>query len=193
MEFILYWAQNVGIVGLILISLIESVFSPILPDLVLIPLALAKPENAIYYAVIATMASVFGGILGYGIGNKIGTSAIHRFVPARYYKAMQDLFATYGGWAVFIGAISPIPYKFISITAGTFRVNMAVFFGASLLGRAKRFLLEGFIIFHYGPQALGIIQRYDDYIFLVPVIVVLIAGLIKYSIKYAKARRVSTE
>lgn len=192
MDHILLWAQHYGIFGLILISLIESIGSPILPDLILIPMALAEPDKAIYFAIIATMSSVFGGILGYGIGKKIGIAAAQRFIPAKYYNAIQNLFTKYGGWAVFIGAISPLPYKFVCITAGTFRVNKVVFLGASLLGRAKRFLLEGVCIY-YGPQALAFLQRYDYHILFIPVIAVLIGGVIIYVMKCDKASRVSAE
>jgi len=190
MEHILQWAQHYGVFGLMVISFIESIGSPILPDLILIPMALAEPAKALYFAGIATVASVFGGTLGYGIGKKIGISAAQRLMPARYYNFIQNLFTKYGGWATFIGAITPIPYKFVCITAGTFRVNKAVFLGASLLGRAKRFLLEGACIY-YGPQALVFLRRYDYHIIFLPVIVVLTGGAIVYAMKYHKATKVS--
>ena len=193
MDIVLQWAQSLGVGGLILVSVIESIFSPILPDFILIPLALAKPEKAIYYAIIATLASVFGGIFGYGIGQKIGASAVQRFVPAKYITRMEALFEKYGGWAIFIGAISPIPYKFISITAGTFGVNKPVFLVSSLLGRAKRFLLEGLLIYYYGPRALGIFQQYDQHILFIPLIAIFLIGAIMYTVKQIKATGLSTE
>lgn len=162
MEQLVTFFQNFGALGLFIISFIESIFSPILPDLLLIPMGLSAPEKAIYYAVIATTGSVLGGIIGYFIGNRYGIIAVKRFVPNKYVVKISNWLEQYGGWAIFIAALAPIPYKFISISSGVFRINMVVFLGASILGRGKRFLLEGILIFYYGPMAVELIKMYSN-------------------------------
>lgn len=162
MEQLVAFFQNFGVVGLFVISFIESIFSPILPDLLLIPMALSAPEKAIYYSVIATTGSVLGGIIGYFVGNKYGILAVKKFVPDHYVVKISNWLEQYGGWAIFLAALAPIPYKFVSISSGVFRINMVVFLVASLFGRGKRFLLEGILIFYYGPKALELIKTYSN-------------------------------
>jgi membrane protein YqaA with SNARE-associated domain len=161
-EQLIAFFQNFGVVGLFVISFIESIFSPILPDLLLIPMALSAPEKAIYYSVIATTGSVLGGIIGYFVGNKYGILAVKKFVPDHYVVKISNWLEQYGGWAIFLAALAPIPYKFVSISSGVFRINMVVFLVASLFGRGKRFLLEGILIFYYGPKALELIKTYSN-------------------------------
>ncbi|MDF2634265.1 MAG: associated protein [Pelosinus sp.] len=162
MEQFISFFQNFGVLGLFIISFIESIFSPILPDLLLIPMALSIPEKAIYYSVIATTGSVLGGIVGYFVGNKYGVLAVKKFVPNKYVEKISGWLDQYGGWAIFLAALAPIPYKFVSISSGVFRINMVVFLAASIFGRGKRFLLEGILIFYYGPQAIDLIKTYSN-------------------------------
>ena len=85
----------------------------------------------------------------------------------------------YGGWAIFLAALAPIPYKFVSISSGVFRINMVVFLAASIFGRGKRFLLEGILIFYYGPQAIDLIKTYSN-TFMIGItifIVLLVVGI----------------
>ncbi|WP_425058150.1 hypothetical protein SCACP_27980 [Sporomusa carbonis] len=158
MDFIIQFFHSYGTLGLFVISFIESIFSPILPDVLLVPMALSAPEKAIYYGAIATVASVLGGFLGYAIGNKFGLPALNRYVPPQHLASINKLVQKYGGWAIFVGALAPIPYKFITITAGALRIRMPIFIAASIFGRAKRFLLEGILIFYYGPRAIDALQ-----------------------------------
>lgn len=179
MEQLVAFFQNFGVVGLFVISFIESIFSPILPDLLLIPMALSAPEKAIYYSVIATTGSVLGGIIGYFVGNKYGILAVKKFVPDHYVVKISNWLEQYGGWAIFLAALAPIPYKFVSISSGVFRINMVVFLVASFFGRGKRFLLEGILIFYYGPKALELIKTYSN-TFMIGItlfIVLLVVGI----------------
>jgi membrane protein YqaA with SNARE-associated domain len=178
-EQLIAFFQNFGVVGLFIISFIESIFSPILPDLLLIPMALSAPEKAIYYSLIATSGSVLGGIIGYFVGSKYGILAVKKFVPDQYVVKISSWLEQYGGWAIFLAALAPIPYKFVSISSGVFRINMVVFLVASLFGRGKRFLLEGILIFYYGPKALELIKTYSN-TFMIGItifIVLLVVGI----------------
>lgn len=179
MEQLISFFQNFGVLGLFIISFIESIFSPILPDLLLVPMALSVPEKAIYYSVIATTGSVLGGIVGYFVGNKYGILAVKKFVPDKYVVKISSWLDQYGGWAIFLAALAPIPYKFVSISSGVFRINMVVFLAASIFGRGKRFLLEGILIFYYGPQAIDLIKTYSN-TFMIGItifIVLLVVGI----------------
>lgn len=166
--------KQYGAVGLFMVSFIESFISPVLPDLLLIPLALAQPEYAIYYAVIATLGSVLGGFVGYYAGNKVGLPALQRIVPAQYIQSIHKWLEQYGVWAIFLAALAPIPYKFTCIAAGAFRVNITVFVIASVLGRAKRFLLEGILIYLYGQQAIELFEKYSNDLFWAGIILVVL-------------------
>lgn len=186
MEPVILFFQNYGTVGLFFVSFIESFISPILPDLLLIPMALSAPEKAIYYSVIATVASVLGGIIGYFIGNRLGLPVLQKYAPAKHIETIHNWLEKYGGWAIFFAAMAPIPYKFVSISAGVFRVNMVVFLLASVIGRGKRFLLEGILIFYYGPQAIELIKRYSNN-FIIGFIAVAVIAVI--GIKVMKMRK----
>lgn len=177
MEQLAIFFQNYGTVGLFIVSFIESFISPILPDLVLIPMALAIPEQAIYYSAIATVASVLGGIIGYYIGIRLGLPVLQKYANPKHVETIHNWLERYGGWAIFLAAMAPIPYKFVSISAGVFRVNMVVFLLASIIGRGKRFLLEGILIFYYGPRAVELIKSYSDNFIIGFIVVVVIAGI----------------
>lgn len=162
MEQLIAWLESYGLAGLFIISFVESFISPVLPDVLLIPMALADPSQAIYYSIVATGASVLGGFVGYGIGFRLGIPIMKKVVPPQHVDTIHGWLEKYGGWAIWMAAMAPIPYKFTSITAGVFKVNLFVFTVASILGRAKRFLIEGILIYYYGDQAVELIARYTQ-------------------------------
>ncbi len=151
-----------GLVGLMVAAFTEAFCSPILPDILLIPLAMAKPEHAIYYGIVATVVSVLGGFVGYGIGNKIGLPAAQKMIPAKYESKIRGVVENNAAWAIFLAAMSPIPYKFVAITAGALKIRLPLFVGVSLAGRAKRFLIEGILIYYYGPKAEHIFTHHSE-------------------------------
>lgn len=177
MEQLIQLFQHYGAAGLFFVSFIESFISPILPDLILIPMALSTPEKAIYYSLIATLASVLGGIIGYFIGKRLGLPVLEKYASAKHVETIHNWLEKYGGWAIFFAALAPIPYKFVSISAGVFRVNMFVFLLASVFGRGKRFLLEGILIFYYGPKAVELIKNYSNN-FIIGFVAIAIIGVI---------------
>ncbi|MDU4960513.1 MAG: YqaA family protein [Sporomusaceae bacterium] len=162
MEQLIAWLESYGLIGLFIISFVESFISPVLPDVLLIPMALAEPEKAIYYSLVATGASVLGGYVGYAVGYRLGIPLMKKVVPPRHVETIHGWLDKYGGWAIWLAAMAPIPYKFTSITAGVFKINLFVFTVSSILGRAKRFLLEGILIYYYGDQAVSLIARYTE-------------------------------
>ena len=179
MEQLITVMENYGVFGLFIISFAESIFSPILPDLLLIPMALAAPELAIYYGLIATGASVLGGFVGYVIGQRFGPPLVRKCASPEHIAKMRALTDRYGGWAVWIAAMAPIPYKLVCISAGAFRIPRTIFAIASIFGRAKRFMVEGILIYYYGPQAMRLMQEYTDEaaVILAALTLIIIAGL----------------
>ena len=161
-----------GLGGLAVAAFTESFCSPILPDILLIPLAMAQPEHAIYYGCVATIASVTGGFIGYGIGNKIGLPAVNKMLPAKYGEKIRAVAAQNAKWAIFLAALSPIPYKFVSISAGALKISLPVFIVVSFIGRGKRFLLEGILIYYFGPKAEHIFTQHTDELLVITVVIV---------------------
>lgn len=128
------------------VSFAESSFFPIPPDIMLAPMSLAKPKKAYLYALITTISSVVGGILGYFIGYLLYEPLV---IPVFNHLGIADklpvvstLFESYGGLAILIaGFATPIPYKLITITTGAFGVNFYLFIALSLIARGMRFFL----------------------------------------------------
>ncbi|SDE72622.1 hypothetical protein SPACI_020050 [Sporomusa acidovorans DSM 3132] len=182
LEVLLEW----GLAGLLLAAFTESFISPVLPDMILIPLALTNPQNAVYYGLATTFASILGGLVGYLIGIKIGLPATRKFIPAKYLDKITRTIQENAVWTIFLAALSPIPYKFISITAGALKINMPVFLVISFLGRAKRFLLEGILIYYFGPQAVEMFTHHKHDTLIISLLAVFVIGIVAYIIKRSK-------
>lgn len=186
MEALLAVLLEWGLTGLLIAAFTESFISPLLPDLLLIPLALANPQNAVYYGLAATAVSILGGLIAYLIGLKIGLPAARKFIPPKYMNKIHTTVQENALWAIFLAALSPIPYKFVSITAGALKINMTVFLVISLLGRGKRFLLEGVLIYYFGPQAIEMFTQHKADMLIISFIVIIVAGIAIYGMKRSK-------
>lgn len=147
-----------GLIGLFLLAFTDAFISPILPEVILLPLCLANRELAVYYAGVAWLASILGSLIGYSIGNKLGPVCIVRFVPEKQWLRIKNLVDTYGAWALLWGALAPLPYKVISITAGVLNVSIRVFVLVTVIGRAKRFMIEGILIYYLGEAVIELGQ-----------------------------------
>jgi len=152
-----------GLLGLFLLAFTDSFISPILPEVVLLPLSLATPSLALYYAAVAWIASILGSFIGYFIGYKLGPICITRFVPEKHWLRIKDLVDKYGAWAIFWGAIAPLPYKVISISAGVLNINIRIFTLVTIIGRGKRFMIEGILIYYLGERAVELGQSILTY------------------------------
>ena len=122
------------------VSFIESLFFPIPVDVMLVPIALAKRNQWVSLALIATVFSVLGGILGYVIGYGIFDIIKPWLIDSTYWKyheVSKKWFDAYGVWVIFVAGFSPIPYKVFTITAGVLTLNLPIFIIASIIiGRA---------------------------------------------------------
>lgn len=164
---------------LFMISFLESFISPILPDVLLIPLAIANPEKAIWFAGICIVGNILGGYVGYGIGYKMGPPAMRKWIPETYQIRLKDLALRRGAWAVFIASILPIPFKIVAVFAGVVRLPIGLFTLAAILGRTKRFLPIGIILYYFGPELLFIWEAYTPEI-LWTLLVLFVLGVFIY-------------
>jgi len=164
-NWVLGWADTkYGVPALAIVSFAESSFLPIPPDPLLMTLSLGKPKKAFWYAFVCSAMSVLGGIAGYFIGWALwdllnGFFLTHVFSPEVFeyvgeqYK--QNAFLTILG-----AAITPIPYKVFTVTAGVFHINFVYLVLASVIGRSTRFFLEAGLIYFFGEKIRNFIDKY---------------------------------
>jgi membrane protein YqaA with SNARE-associated domain len=145
------------------VSFVESSFFPVPPDIMLIPMSLARPDRAWRYAAICTLTSVAGGILGYLIGallyDSVGQWIVRVWGYGDKIEAVRQAFSDYGAWIILGKGVTPIPYKIVTIASGFAGYNFGLFVLLSLLTRGVRFFLEAFLLKRYGPQARVIIEK----------------------------------
>jgi len=149
--------------ALALVSFIESSFFPIPPDVMLIPMVLSRREKAWWYATIATVASVFGGLLGYAIGyyfyDAVGLPILRFYGREHALDTFIEFVHTYGVPAVIIKGMTPIPFKVVTIAAGVAKMDLAAFIGASIVARAMRFYLVAALLYFFGDPIRAFIER----------------------------------
>lgn len=146
-------------------SFVESSFFPVPPDVMLAPMCLAQPGKAWRFALITTLASVAGGLLGYFIGHFALDLLLPWLEQSRYWGAYQTAgawFDQWGVWAVFVAGFSPIPYKVFTIAAGGLSMALLPFALASLVGRGLRFYLVAGLMALGGPRMEAFLHRYVD-------------------------------
>jgi membrane protein YqaA with SNARE-associated domain len=149
------------------VSFTEAAFSPLPPDFLLAPMALAQPKRAFKLALITTFASVLGGMLGYTIGYFFFALLEPWLKAGPYFAAYlqaREWFARFGFWAVLVAGFSPIPYKAFTIAAGTLAMDPVGFVLASLLGRGGRFFLLASLIAWGGERLEQAIYRKINYL-----------------------------
>lgn len=160
------------------LSFAESSFFPIPPDVMLAPMSLVKPNRAWQFALITTVASVLGGLLGYFIG----AQALDWILPYlkdhhRYWSAFQTAqswFKAYGFWAIFVAGFTPIPYKVFTIAAGSLAMPLIPFTLGSIIGRGMRFFLIAGLMKWGGAAMESKLKQYIDMIGWVTVLIVLL-------------------
>ena len=148
------WADGFGLLGLALVSATEAAFQPIPPDVLVIPMVI-EANSMIGISIIvlvATLSSVFGAFLGYGIGYYVGIPVLERFVSDSNINRLNFLIEKYGSAGVFIAAISPIPYKALAWIAGAGKMDLRLFAIAGIFGRGIRFGSVGLLLGVYGES-----------------------------------------
>jgi membrane protein YqaA with SNARE-associated domain len=181
-DWVLHWAETpYGAWALFLLAFSESSFFPIPPDVLLIALAVGKPEKSLKYAAICTAGSILGGVVGYIIGWQfmaaVGEKIVAFYGLTEKVAYIETLYNQYDAWAVGIAGFTPIPYKVFTITAGAFKINFLVFFVASMVSRAARFFIVGTLIYAFGPTIQEFIDKYFN-ILVVVFTILLVAGFV---------------
>lgn len=161
--------------ALFALSFAESSFFPIPPDVLLIALSLGEPHRAFWFAGICSVASVLGGMAGYGIGLYGGRPLLLRLFRADRVRAVESYYDRYNAWATGIAGLTPIPYKIFTISGGAFAINFKVFVLASVVSRSLRFFIVAGIVYLVGEPAKAFIQEYLN-ILTIAFVVLLVLG-----------------
>ena len=148
---------------LAVVAFVESSVFPIPPDVLMIPMILARPSRAWLIALVATVSSVLGGILGYGIGfffyEALGEPILTALGKAESMAAFSDRFNGVGFWAVLIAGVTPFPYKVITIMSGWTAMPLATFIVTSIIARALRFFVVAALLRAFGDPVRDFIER----------------------------------
>lgn len=169
---------------LLIVAFTESSFFIIPPDVMLLPMCLAKPDKAWRLASYTTICSVLGGLLGYVIGFAffafIKPWIVH-FGYMHTYQLALHWFEHWGFWVIFVAGFSPIPYKIFTIAAGVFGIALPAFLIASIIGRGGRFFLVAGLMKLGGAKMEGNIRRYIEWIGWGTVLILALALLWVYA------------
>lgn len=173
------------------IAFIESSFFPIPPDIPFILMSIIQPQSAIVLAAICSVGSVLGGALGYCIGLFGGRPFVEWMLNKPWinwlfsrekFETVEGLYQRYDAWAVLIAAFTPLPYKVFTIAGGLCRIHFWRFMLFSMLGRAGRFFLVGTLLYFFGEYAAPLVKRFD--LFLLVMLVMVVLGF--FAIKFVK-------
>ncbi|ABE64463.1 DedA [Nitrobacter hamburgensis X14] len=136
------------------IAFAESSFFPVPPDIMLLPMALARPKRAWLFAALCTVASVAGGVLGYAIGallyDSLGQWLIHLYGLGGKVEAFRESYAQWGAWIIIGKGLTPIPYKLVTITSGFAGYDIWLFILCSIIARGGRFFIVAIVLNRYG-------------------------------------------
>jgi membrane protein YqaA with SNARE-associated domain len=145
------------------IAFAESSFFPVPPDVMLIPMSLARPQRAYVMALWCTIASVAGGLVGYAIGallyDSVGQWLIQLYGYSNKVEAFRAAYAQWGAWIILLKGLTPIPYKIVTITSGFADYNLGLFIVFSIIARGTRFFVLAFLLHRYGQRARVIIEK----------------------------------
>jgi len=137
---------------------------PIPPDVLLAPMSLAKPKLAWRYALIATLASVIGGMVGYAIGallyDTVGQWLIHLYGYGEKMAALRETYARWGALVILVKGFTPIPYKLVTIVSGLLGYNFPLFVTLSVITRGARFLVLAAALNHFGDSLRLLLERH---------------------------------
>jgi membrane protein YqaA with SNARE-associated domain len=168
-------------VWVFIIAFVESSVFPIPPDVILAPMAVARPDRWLSSALICTAGSTLGGVAGYLIGwalfEAVGVPIIELYRMHEAYERFRALYLEYDWMVVAIAGFTPIPYKLATIASGAVRMRIVPFVVASVLSRGARFFMVAFIAAKFGPPVLVVIERRLT-LFTIVFLVLLVGGFV---------------
>jgi membrane protein YqaA with SNARE-associated domain len=179
-NWVLNWAYTpYAGAALFILAFTESIFFPVPPDILLIVLVLGCRSKAFKYALICTLGSVSGALIGYLLGHFIWVNGSGEFtwfanlffnnIPGfslDLYDNIKGLFAKWDFWIIFTAGFTPIPYKIFTVTSGVFDINLFMFLLSSIISRGARFFLLALLLWKYGPPIKSFIEKYFNMIAL---------------------------
>lgn len=149
--------------ALAMVAFVESSVFPIPPDILMIPMIIARPNRAFVIAAVATVFSVAGGAFGYWIGaafyTSLGLPVLEFYGKTGSFETFRQAYNDWGAWAVLIAGITPFPYKVITILSGATGLSFGVFMMASVLARGLRFFLIAVLLWKFGAPIRDFIER----------------------------------
>lgn len=181
--------QSMGLQGLALNSFIESFFLVPPPDFLLITMDLAKPEKALWFATVCTIASALGGAVGYLIGY-FGGRPVFNFLfknKKEQFEGVEKMYNQYGSLAVFFSAFTPIPYKVFTIASGILNMNFIKFMIASFFGRGLRFFIVSIVLMLFGET----IKQYIEWVIVAVSIIIVIFFVVLYKKRHVLSTKSS--
>ncbi len=166
------------------ISFAESSFFPIPPDVMLAPMCFARPDRAYRYALVCTIASVTGALLGYAIGywlfETVGSAIISVFGYGGKEEELRAQYAEAGVWIIFLKGVTPIPFKLVTIVSGAMAFSIPIFIAACVVTRGVRFFVVAWLFKTFGPTLAPVIEKRIG-LFMLLFVVVLVGGFIAAS------------
>jgi membrane protein YqaA with SNARE-associated domain len=161
------------------IAFAESSFFPLPPDIILVPMSLARPKRAWFYAGVCTIASVAGGVLGYAIGWLLWDTVGHWLIDLYGYASRMDAvkagYAQWGWLFILVKGLTPIPYKLVTIVSGLLEYNFLLFVGLSLITRGARFFILAGLLNKFGGPIKDLLERHFA-TFMIAIVVMIVGG-----------------
>ncbi len=149
---------------LAVISFVESSFFPIPPHPLLGLMCMARPERALRFGIICTIASVLGGLFGYAIGyflyESVGQALLSALGMTESFPKAACYLREYGAGLILAKGMTPIPFKLITITAGFIHLSLFDFLWASLVSRSVQFMAVGILFWKFGAPIKRFIEKY---------------------------------
>jgi len=177
-DWTLAWAEHpkAGL-ALFCIAVIEASVFPIPPDVLLLLMSISRPEFAFRYAAITTAGSSLGAVIGYAIGMflfvAVAQPVLEFYHAMETFNQVQGKFNEWGVWFVVLAGFSPIPFKIITIAAGTFDLAFIPFIIAAILARAARFYLEAAIMYWGGESLRNLVEKHFQLLTLLVAVAVI--------------------
>ena len=175
-----------------IVSFIESSFFPVPPDIMIVPMVVAKKEDYIKIFLIATLFSALGGLFGYFMGSfflEAGMHVIEFYGYEEKVYALQENLSTKSGFAfwlgtLFIAGFTPLPFKVFTITSGIIGFNLLIFILICLLSRGLRFFIVAYFSKKFGNKFEVFLEKKGSFWFsIIGLVVVIIAVIIYFLIK----------
>jgi membrane protein YqaA with SNARE-associated domain len=163
--------------ALFVVSFAESSFFPLPPDLMLGPMAAAEPKKWLRYAIVCTIASVLGGLLGYAIGmflmDQVGRYILDFFgYSGERELELRAFYDQWGAWFIFLKGLTPVPFKLVTILSGALHFSLPIFIVACIITRGARFLVVAWIFQKFGPQIAPVMEKRMGLVLVVVAVVI---------------------